>query len=148
MKLKIVKAKEKDLRKIAEIYKEEFSKPPYNESWTVQKAMGKIRLFCKASTFYDTYKIEYGNEIIGFIVINKNIWSPGFIFFIEEFALKSGFQGRGFGGDTLNYIEKQYKKRGFRTAMLLSLKKSKSNSIYRKLGYQKSRGQTLFEKSL
>jgi len=38
MKTQIGKAEEKELDEIARIYAEEFSKPPYNESWTNGKA--------------------------------------------------------------------------------------------------------------
>ena len=41
-----------DYEEMAEIYKSEFSKPPYNEPWTLEKALNKIEIFgCPFMTY-------------------------------------------------------------------------------------------------
>jgi hypothetical protein len=45
VKIDLKKTKTKEIETLAKIYSEEFSKPPYNESWTIEKATEKMKFF-------------------------------------------------------------------------------------------------------
>lgn len=107
--MEIKKAKKGDLKDIAKIYSQEFSKPPYSEPWTDKKALEKIKIFSK---YCDIWKVDYEKEIIGFIVINPNHFYPGEVAFGEEIAIKEKYQGRGIGSKLLEKIMKIYRERG------------------------------------
>lgn len=141
--IKLEKSKRNELKKISEIYMCEFSKPPYNEKWTLKKGNEKIRFYSK---FYDLYSIKFNKNLIGFIVVNPNFMCPGEIAFVEEFAIKEEFQGRGIGTNILKKIINYYKSKGFESIMLIASKKSKSVKLYKKLGIVNSKEGILLEK--
>jgi len=94
MKIQIIKSKKEDYKKFAEIYKTEFSKPPYNELWTKKKAIQKINILSK---YCDIWKIIYNREIAGFVAINPSWFFPGKYAFGEVIAIKKEFQEKGIG---------------------------------------------------
>ena len=145
MKIQLLKTKRRELKGIAEIYGEEFSKPPYSENWTLKKAMPKMKFFYR---FYDLYTVRVNKKIVGFVVINPSFMCPGEIAFGEEIAIKKDFQGKGIGTLVIKNIMEIYKKRGYKSFMLIASKKSRAIKIYKKLGIKKSKGEILMEKIL
>mgnify|MGYP001566809498 FL=1 len=145
MKIQIKKANKKDYKEIAEIYMEEFSKPPYNESWTKKKAVEKINIFSK---YCDVWKIIYNKKIIGFISVNPHWFFPGKYAFGEDIAIKKEFQRKGIGTFVFNEIFKIYKQKGFEYFMGVANTKSKAIKLYKKLKILSSRDNLFIERKL
>ena len=143
--MKIRKAIQKDLPIIVEIYKTEFSKPPYNESWTIKKAKKKIDFFFN---FYDFYTIIFNNEVVGFIAVNPRFMYPGEVAFGEEIAIREDCQGKGIGTFVFNKIFKIYKKKGFKKFMGIAATKGRAIKLYKKLRILPSKKGVLIEKKL
>ena len=141
--MKIRKATKKDLKEIAEIYAEEFSKPPYNEPWNLKKARNKINIYTK---YCKIWKVILGKEIVGFIIINETQWFPGKVAFAEEFAIKKDFQGKGIGTSILKKVIQMYKQKGFEKFMCFASRKSKALKLYKKLGITEGGGVLLRKK--
>ena len=144
-KINIRKTKKKDLKIISKIYRDEFSKPPYNENWTEKKSINKMRFFLK---FYDLYSVIFKKQVIGFACINKNFMCPGEVAFWEEFAIKKEFQNEGIGTFVLNEIFKIYKKKGYKKFMGIVNLNSKASKLYKKLNILPSKKNILIEKNL
>lgn len=144
MSLKLRKAKSKDFKEIAQIYKEEFSKPPYNEKWTLAIALKKVKIF---SRYCDIYVLEYKKKIVGFIAVNPYEMLPGSIAFGEELAVKSEYQGRGFGTFILKKIFRIYKKKGFKKFIGIADRKGPLK-LYKRLNLIPSKKQVLLERKL
>ncbi|KHO47845.1 MAG: hypothetical protein QJ16_C0006G0019 [archaeon GW2011_AR1] len=152
-KINIRKTKKEDLKIISKIYRDEFSKPPYNENWTEKKSINKMRFFLK---FYDLYSVIFKKQVIGFACINKNFMCPGEVAFWEEFAIKKEFQNGGIGTFVLNEIFKIYKKKGYKKFMgIVNLNSkgivnlnSKASKLYKKLNILPSKKNILIEKNL
>ena len=145
MDLRLDKTKKIEIETISKIYKEEFSKPPYNENWTLKKARNKMNFFYK---FYDLYTIKIERKIIGFICINQNFMCPGQVAFGEEFAIKQEFQNKGIGTYVLKEIFKIYEKRGYQRFMGIADTKSRAMNLYKKLKIFPSKKDILIERSL
>jgi len=145
MKIKLIKSVTKDLPVIAEIYRTEMSKPPYNENWTKKKSMDKIKFFSK---FYDLYTIKADDEIVGFICINPIFMCPGEIAFGEEMAIKEKFQNKGIGTWVLGQIFKIYKERGFKKFMGIAEISGKAIRLYKRLKILPSKKYVLIERGL
>lgn len=139
------KASEKDLKEIAEIYAEEFSKSPYKEPWTKYEALNRLNDYY---TFCDIWKLIFKKEIIGFMVINTKRWYPNEVIFGEELAVKEEFQNRGFGSFILKEIFEIYKNRGFEKFIGIAYKKSKAFKLYKKLGMEESKEEVIIKKDL
>ncbi|HIH52223.1 MAG TPA: GNAT family N-acetyltransferase [Nanoarchaeota archaeon] len=144
-KINIRKTKKEDLKIISKIYRDEFSKPPYNENWTEKKSINKMRFFLK---FYDLYSVIFKKQVIGFACINKNFMFPGEVAFWEEFAIKKEFQNGGIGTFVLNEIFKIYKKKGYKKFMGIVNLNSKASKLYKKLNILPSKKNILIEKNL
>ena len=144
--MRLQKASGKDLEDIAKIYKEEFSKPPYNEKWTSSLAIKKIKDY---STFCDIWKLNYNNEIAGFIIINTrgSIGLPKEVCFGEEIAVKSEYQGKGLGAFILEETFKKYKERGFKTFLGIA-NRNGPLKLYKRLNLIPSKENILVERRL
>ena len=142
--MKIRKAKSSDLKKIANIFKTEFAKKPYNEKWTEQGALKEIKIYFKKSLIFI---IAEKNEIEGFLVVMIDSWWDGKRSFIKEIIIAEKSQRKGYGKALTSYFENYSKKRKIKTISLMSNKKSKAFKIYKKLGY-KEHGFVSMEKKL
>jgi len=145
MKVELKKAEREDLKEIAKIYMEEFSKPPYREPWTLKKAEKKMNVFSK---YCDIWKIIYEEKIAGFIVINPSQWCPGEFIFGEEMAIKPELQGKGIGTEVWKQIFRMYKERGFKTFIGIQNKNSKVKNLYNRLGIRESKENVILERRL
>jgi ribosomal protein S18 acetylase RimI-like enzyme len=130
--------------KIAEIYSDVFSKE-YNESWTPKLALKKLKVF---SRYCDVYSVFYKNKIVGFFVINPYQFISGQVASLEQFAIKGEFRNKGLGSFCLDWMEKEYARRGCKLLMLISLKSSKAFKFYKNKRYKLSKNQFIYEKEL
>ena len=131
--MKIRKAKPSDLRKIADIFKIEFRKKPYNEKWTKQGALKEIKIYLKTSLIF---VITEKNEIEGFLVGMIDSWWDGKRSFIKEVIVSGKSQGKGYGKALTSHFENYSKKRKIKTISLMANTKSKAFKIYKKLKYR------------
>ena len=145
MKLELKQTKKQDLSTLSEIYRIEFSKPPYNEGWTSKKAINQMNNFFKND---DIYTIFVDNEIAGFIVVNPNFMCPGEVAFGEEMAVRKDLQNKGIGTFVLKEIFKIYKQKGFKRFMGVLDVGSRANNLYKRLGILPSKKDILIEKQL
>lgn len=139
------KAKTKDLSLISKIYMKEFSKPPYNEKWTMKKALSKMKFFNK---FYDLYIVNFNKKIIGFVVINPIFMFPGEVAFGEEMAIQEDFQNQGIGTNVLKQLFNIYRKKGFKKFMGIAASNGRPINLYKRLGILPSKKGVLIEKTL
>lgn len=144
--MKLQKATAKDIKAIAKIYGEEFSKAPYYENWTPALSLKKIKDY---ATFCDIWKLIYKNELVGFIIVNTKgcIGLPKDVCFGKEMAVKSEFQGRGFGTFILKETFRKYRKKGFRLFQGIANKKGPLK-LYKRLNLKPSKENVLVEKKL
>lgn len=143
--MKLEKAIDKDLKDIAEIYKTEFSKPPYNEKWTSSIALKRIKEYYM---FCDIWKLNYNGKIIGFIIINTKRWFPNNVCFGEEIAVKEDYQEKGLGTFIFKEIFRIYKERGFKKFAGITSKKSKALNLYNRLGIKESKDSVFIERNI
>lgn len=129
----IQKATKKDLKDIAEIFRIEGSKPPYNRKRTLKKVLGMIKEDFISS---DVYIAIIDNKTIGFLIakrdsgIKKKLW-------INELWILKEYQGKGLGKKIMNEIEKIYKKRGIKEFELAAdTRKGGAFGFYKKLNYR------------
>lgn len=145
MKINIKKTKKVDFPFLAEVYAREFSKPPYNEKWTNSLAIKKLKLLSK---YCEIYSVFFETKLVGFFAVNATKLFPGKTIEGEEFAIDSDYQGRGIGKYCLNWLEKEFTKRGYENFIFLSIRASPAYKIYKNLGYKESEIDALFYKEL
>lgn len=145
MKIILRKSKKPELKTLAKIYAEEFSKSPYNENWTLKKAYERINFYFK---YYDLYSILLDGKLIGFISVNPRFMCPGEVAYGEEIAIAGNFQNKGIGTEVMKQIFEVYKKKGFKKFLCLVNKRGNSIKMFRKLNVNASKSDVLLEKKL
>ena len=132
--IKIRKAKSEDFKKIAEIFRKESAKRPYNEKWTNKTALQKIKEYPMMK--YKLYIADKDNKVVGFVIIKESLESSGIRVFIEQMFVDLKFQGLGVGRELLNFVDDYCKKRKVKKIGLVSSNKSKAFKIYKKKGFK------------
>jgi len=130
--MKVRKAKKKDLEKVLNLWKEEYSKKPYNSIWKKAYLKLKLRKYFLKNYFY---VLEKNKEIIGFIIFMEQFLYNYKIGFVIQFVVGSDFQGKGYGKKLMDYAEKIMKKKGLKRIELRANKKSKAYKFYLKNKY-------------
>ena len=130
--MKIRKAEPSDKKIITQIFKTEYSKPPYNEKWEKKELSKTIKNYFKNKIIYIIEK----KETIGFLIECTYTWWDGQRGIINEIIISKKFQGKGYGKQLIKHFEKQLKKRNVKKVNLMSVTKSKAFKIYKKLGYK------------
>jgi len=132
--MRIRRATKKDFKRIAELFRKEYSKPPYNEKWNSNSSLKKIK------TYFNSKKIilvvEGDKEVVGFLIGNIYLSNRGKRGFIDQLVVGYKYQGKGFGGKLMDYFESYLKSKGIRRVGLDSLTKSKAFKFYKKKGYK------------
>ena len=141
--MKIRKAKKKDFKEIAKILKEESSKKPYNEKYTLKKSLEEIKKLAKE----ELYVSVIDNKIIGFIASNiqKDDKEKAYI---RELWLMHNYQKKGIGKKMVKFIEEKYKKKKVKKLRLVSKTTAGAFKFYKKLEYQKLDELVFMEKRL
>lgn len=141
--MKIRKAKKEDLKEITRIYREEYSKKPYNEKWTGKTAIIRVKYLLKNSIIIIA---EENKKIIGAISFFIFPWAIKLKGYVEDFIVDSKFQNKGVGSKLLERAEKEIKKKGGRDVWMEVHRKSRAFKFYKKRGYISTKYQTLEKK--
>jgi ribosomal protein S18 acetylase RimI-like enzyme len=139
----IRKATIDDLKRIVEIFREEYSKSPYNEKWSESMAIERINNYFKDR---EIFVLEINNQVQGIIIITFYIWHTGLRGFIDEVVVASEFQGEGYGKKLMEFAENYFKKKGAKEVSLMTSPKAKAFKIYKKLNYKREGFVTMYKK--
>ena len=141
--MKIREATKKDLKEIAEIFRKESSKKPYNTKYTPKSAIKKIEELFEN----EVYVAEDKKKIMGFIASNITFDNNKKVF-LNELWLRSIYQGKGIGKAFVRFIEKMYKKKGVNIIRLITRKNARAFNFYKKIKYKEVKNFVFMEKKL
>ncbi len=133
LEIKIREAKERDLIRISEIYREVFLEPPYNENWSKEKALEKIKNFFESTNILIAEKM---GEIVGFIIFYSTIWEEGKRGEIIDFGVDKKFRKEGIGNLLLKRVEDLLKKSEADFVVLGVNKNASALNFYKRRGYK------------
>ena len=129
----IRKALKKDLKEIAEIFRIESAKYPYNKKRTSQKALEIIKNDFKSNDLYVSI-IDF--KIVGFIMVVRDSGLKEKLWVNELWILKE-YQKKGIGRELMNKIEKVYKNKGIKIVELVAdTQKGGATDFYKKVNYK------------
>lgn len=140
--VKIRKAVKRDLKEIAEIFRIESTKKPYNQKWTKETSLKNIK---NAFEKYEIY-IIIEDKIIGFVICKTNKLEKDVR--VDELWIKKEYQRKGNGKKLMKFLEGEYKKRGIKNLSLVSDKNSKAFNFYRKLNYIENKSTVFMDKKI
>ena len=131
--MKIRKATKKDLKRIAEIMRIEFAKPPFKDVEPLRAVLKSLNFYFKIGNIYVAV-IE--QKIVGVLVFKIEQFWEGRVIIIEDLAVEEKFKKQGVGKSLMNYIESYAKKKKIKAIYFITHKKSKAVKFYQKFGYK------------
>ncbi len=140
--MKIRKATKKDHKRIAELMKNEYGKPPYKEKWTIKAAVKSIKHCLKVG---EMFVAVVGGKVIGFILLRYEYYNIGKVTCIEELVVDSKYQGKGIGKALIKKAEKVCKSKKI---WIIAAKNALAFKIYQKLGYKYCKDTAVLGKKL
>jgi ribosomal protein S18 acetylase RimI-like enzyme len=143
--MKIRKATKKDFKSIAEIFRIESSKPPYNKKRTPKKALDLIKEDFREN---DMYVSIVDNKIVGFIMVRADSGIKNKLWINELWILKK-YQSQGIGRKLMNEIENIYKNKGIKIFELVAdTEKGGAVGFYDKMGYKIDKSLVYLQKKI
>ncbi|MDN6501006.1 MAG: GNAT family N-acetyltransferase, partial [Tetragenococcus koreensis] len=88
------------------------------------------------NNYFVGYVLKENNTVIALSIGTKKPWIKGMEYYIDQFCVKTNFQGRGVGSEFLFLIETDIKKKGMNAIILNTVKGFPSESFYLKNGFQ------------
>jgi len=141
----IRKATKKDINKIAEIFRIESSKPPYNKKRTPEKALNRIKEDFRGN---DVYVAVVDDKIVGFAMVSVDSGIKNQLWINEIWILKE-YQGRGIGRKIMDDIESIYKKKGIKVFELVAhTGKGGAREFYKRLRYEIDNSMVFMQKRI
>lgn len=131
--MKIRKATKKDIKEIAKLMLEEFSKPPFKEKTTIDSVIKSLIFYFKIGRAFIATK---NKKIVGIVIFKIEQWWEGPVILIEDLAVKENFKKQGIGKILINEVEDYAKKIKSKTISFVTHKKSYAVKFYIKQGYK------------
>ena len=143
--MKIRKGTKNDLKKIANIMRTEFAKPPFKYKAPLNSVLKSLRFYFKIG---EIYVASINQKIIGVIIFKEEQFWDGRVILIEDLAIDEKFKKQGIGKGLMNYVETYAKKRKAKFIGLITNKKSKAVKFYKKFGYKMKKDRIIMEKKI
>ncbi len=143
--MKIRKGTKKDLKRIAEIMKTEFAKPPFNEKATLSAILKSLNFYMRIGEIYVALT---NNKIVGITVFKKEQFWEGPVIIIEDLVVDEEFKKQGIGKSLMNYVESHARRIKIKSICFKTHKKSPSVKFYQKYGYKSDKNAVFMKKKL
>ncbi|MCR4335066.1 MAG: GNAT family N-acetyltransferase, partial [archaeon] len=132
--MEIVRVKKEHVDAIAGLLKKEFLKPPYNETWILERLIDRVN-----EVFDDHGKFCFvaleKSKVIGVVLASTIVFREGTRCFVEEFVVDSEKQDMGFGAKLLERLEEECRKNKIKTLWVTANQKSSAKGFYTKSGF-------------
>ena len=134
------KATKKDIREIAKLMIEEFSKPPFKEKTTINSVIKSLNFYFKIGK---AFVAVVDKKIVGIVVFKVEQWWEGPVILIEDLAVKEDFKKQRIGKKLTDKVEEYAKEIKAKAVSFTTHKKSSAVKFYMKQRY-KIKKNTLF----
>ncbi len=130
---------------LAQSFAEVFNAEPWNDNWTHQQALERIRDIENTPRFDGTAVIRDG-KVIAAILGRGEQYYDGEVFQIIEFWVANAFQRQGIGSRLLADFTEHLKEKGIHKVFLLTMRGERTEGFYKKQGFQTISNMCLMEK--
>lgn len=131
--MRIRRATKKDIKEIAKLMLEEFSKPPFKEKTAINSIIKSLNFYFRIGKSFIAIKDE---KIVEIVVFKVEQWWEGPIILIEDLAVKEDFKKQGIGKHIIDNVEDYAKKIKAKAICLTTHKESSAVKFYTKQGYK------------
>lgn len=127
-----------DLFGLASIFARCFSAEPWNEAWTFESSLNRLKLFSSAPTFRGAIATE-GDNIVGMAMGQIEGWVDGSLIVLQEMCVVPEHQNSGIGTALLQFMLESVSRTDHAVASyLLTDAESMAESFYVRRGFKRS----------
>lgn len=143
--MEIKEASIRDIKAIARLMLDEFSKHPFKERATIDSVIKSLNFYFKLGK---AFVAVINDRITGVLIFKTEQWWNGRVLLIEDLAVKDEFKNQGIGKQLLTKIENYAKRNKIKTISFNTNRKSSSIKFYEKQGYKVMANRISMEKRL
>lgn len=125
-----------DFDNLAKLYKEVFSKQPWNDEWIKLSQVKEYLNELIKNPVFTGYVVYQNSELVAACLGHSRSWWSGNEFIIDEFFVSSNCQGKGIGTLLMDYMENHPELRDVGSFQLLTNYDVPAKDFYRKNGFK------------
>lgn len=125
-----------DLDACADLLRQVFNQPPWNDGWTVERSTVYVWDFVNTPRFKGFAALD-GTELIGMCLGHVRLWWQADEYCIDEFCVHTAHQRRRVGAQLLGYARKQLLGMGVSCFTLLTARGTPAETFYGKQGFRR-----------
>ena len=134
--MNIFKLSKEHIEECADLFIEVFTKAPWNDTYDSRTQVIDFFQNHMDNDYFVGYGLESQNRMIAASIGMKKPWINGMEYYIDQFCVKSDFQGKGIGSYFLRLIEHEIQIEKMNAIMLNTESCFPSENFYRKNGFQ------------
>jgi GNAT superfamily N-acetyltransferase len=139
IRMRFKEFKAEDLAPASELFVTIFNGKPWEEGWTTRTAKKRLEEFLKLPNFVGLCCYEQ-EELLGFVLGNKEQWFTGSHFQLKEMGVKPTRQREGIGTKLMKQLRENLKQTEVEAIYLLTARGSQAEKFYRQNGFEVSDG--------
>lgn len=132
----IIKMSKEHIEECADLFIDVFTKPPWNDTYNSREQVITFFQNYIDNNYFVGYVLKEQTIIIALSIGMKKPWINGMEYYIDQFCVKSDFQGKGIGSYFLRLIEHEIQIEKMNAIMLNTESGFPSENFYRKNGFQ------------
>ena len=132
-----------NLEDCAYLYTTVFNQAPWNEDWSHQQAMSRLKFYYETPNFIGMLVTDDSN-LLGFVLGNYEPYQNEKLYLLKEMCVHPDFQGKGIGTKLIKFLHEKLKESGISTVNLITTIDSEAESFYFKNDYYKSQRMGLY----
>lgn len=133
-----------DMEDLAVVMKKAYSDEPWNESWTDERAVRRIRGIMSNFESFGVKAVE-ADVVVGGVLGFVDPYADEDFFFVSELFVMPGWKRKGIGKTLLSELERHLEKKRIRTMQLISI--AHNQSFYEKSGFVKDCVSVLYKET-
>lgn len=137
-----------DIEEIEELYRNIFTKSPWNDDWSDQKQLHQYIMDLIGNLNSLALGLYVDGVLTGLALGNIRHWYSGTQYYIDEFCIKTEEQGKGLGTCFLRYVEEYIKSKGINHIFLQTDTDMPAYHFYQKNGFAELKSHVSFSKDL
>lgn len=130
------KLKKKMIDECVDLYIDTFSREPWNDVYESRKKVADFFHNHYKNNYFVGYVAKQDKKIVALSLGMKKPWKEGMEYYIDEFCVGYGAQGKGIGSWFIKRIEKDIEKHGMNAMMLNTEKGYPAQRFYEKNGFK------------
>ena len=125
----------KNFEEIKFIFKEVFTKEPWNDDWSDDVQLNEYLLDIMGMRNSLIYGFYLNKKLIGISIGYIKHWCSGTEYMIDEFCINTDEQRKGYGTIFVKQIEDLLRQKNIHVIYLITQKNVPAYSFYKKLGF-------------